>query len=211
MTFRDSSPGFRTLVETSYAIFLLLVFLEPDAIAQSPNSFSRAGELASSRMLSVDHLSIVSPLTYDEVVRRLRSSIGHPDMAEFRAQLAEARTEADLERAVHAAVDPSGFMEFYEFNAGQVLEKQFGSKAPKSMRFLIGNPLIMKQMTEFAPDAASYAPVTVLVDERSDGVHLSYDTVASFLLPDGSDEASKVARDLDTKLEKLLAAVARSG
>ena len=79
------------------------------------------------------------------------------------------------------------------------------------MRFLIGNALIMKRMTEFAPDAASYAPVTVLVDERSDGVHLSYDTVASFLVPDGSDEASKVARDLDTKLEKLLAAVARSG
>jgi uncharacterized protein (DUF302 family) len=210
MKVSDGLAGFRFLVGACCAVLLLLMVLEPNAIAQSPGAPPQGGEPALSKMLSVDHLSFVSPLPYDEVVRRLRSSMGHPDMTKFKAELAEAKTEADLERTVRAAVDPSGFMEFYEFNVGQVLEKQLGPKALKSMRFLIGNPLIMKRMTEFAPDAAAYAPVTVLVDERSDGVHLSYDTVASFLVPDGSDEASKVARDLDTKLEKLLAAVARS-
>ncbi len=31
----------------------------------------------------------------------------------------------------------------------------------------------MKQMAEFVPDAAGYAPVTVLVDEREGKVHMS--------------------------------------
>jgi hypothetical protein len=30
------------------------------------------------------------------------------------------------------------------------------------------------------PDAGSYAPVTVLVDERAEGVYLSYDRMTSF-------------------------------
>ena len=66
------------------------------------------------------------------------------------------------------------------------------------------NPLIMKEMAKQFPDAGSYAPVTVLVDERSDGVHLSYDKMASFLAPYGNREALQVAEDLDNKVETLL-------
>ena len=62
----------------------------------------------------------------------------------------------------------------------------------------------MQQMAVHVPDAASYAPVTLLVDERSDGVHLSYDRMASFLAPYGSSEALLVAASLDAKVEKLL-------
>jgi hypothetical protein len=54
------------------------------------------------------------------------------------------------------------------------------------------------------PDAASYAPVTILVDERADGVHLSYDSMASLLAPYGSQSALAVAMDLDAKVESLL-------
>ena len=72
------------------------------------------------------------------------------------------------------------------------------------MRLVIGNPLIMKQMVVHVPDAASYAPVTILIDERADGVHLSYDRMASFLASYGNEEALKVARDLDSKIEALM-------
>jgi hypothetical protein len=48
------------------------------------------------------------------------------------------------------------------------------------------------------------AAVTILVDDRSDGVHLSYDKMTSLLIPYGNPDASKVARDLDLKVEKLL-------
>ena len=54
------------------------------------------------------------------------------------------------------------------------------------------------------PDAGSYAPVTILVYEREDGVHVSYDTMASYLADYGNDTAPQVARDLDVKVVRLL-------
>jgi hypothetical protein len=44
----------------------------------------------------------------------------------------------------------------------------------------------------------------VLVDERADGVHLSYDRMASFLAPYGNRDALEVARNLDKKIEDIL-------
>jgi uncharacterized protein (DUF302 family) len=99
-------------------------------------------------------------------------------------------------------------MIFMEMNSGAVLRKETGMGTPKIIRFLIGNPLIMKEMAKHVPDAASYAPVTILVDERPDGVHLSYDRMASFLSPYGNAEALKVAQELDAKVETLLASTA---
>jgi hypothetical protein len=48
------------------------------------------------------------------------------------------------------------------------------------------------------PNAGSYAPVAVLVDERADGVHLSYDRMASFLAVYGNPDALQVAEKLDS-------------
>jgi hypothetical protein len=62
----------------------------------------------------------------------------------------------------------------------------------------------MKEMAKHVPDAGAYAPVTILVDERPDGVHISYDKMASFLAPYRNSDALTVARDLDSKVEKLL-------
>ena len=81
-------------------------------------------------------------------------------------------------------------MMFMELDLGAILRKETGLDTPKIVRFLIGNPLIMKEMAKHVPDAGSYAPVTILVDERPDGVHLSYDRMASLLAPYGSPTLS---------------------
>ena len=62
----------------------------------------------------------------------------------------------------------------------------------------------MQSMARLVPDAGSYAPVTVLIDQRQDGVHLSYDEMASFLGAYGNPEVLKIARDLDAKVKRLL-------
>jgi hypothetical protein len=62
----------------------------------------------------------------------------------------------------------------------------------------------MKEMAKHVPDAGSYAPVTILVDEGPDGVHLTYDKMASLLSPYENPDALAVARDLDSKIENLL-------
>ena len=58
------------------------------------------------------------------------------------------------------------------------------------------------------PTPGLYAPVTILIDERSDGVHLSYDRMASFLAPYENAAALNVAKDLDEKVDALLATAA---
>jgi hypothetical protein len=95
-------------------------------------------------------------------------------------------------------------MMFMELDQGGILRKETGLDKPKIVRFLVGNPLTMKEMAKHVSDAGSYALVTVLVDERPDGVHLTYDKMASLLAPYGNVEALAVARNLDSKVEALL-------
>jgi uncharacterized protein (DUF302 family) len=160
------------------------------------------------REVSVDRFSITSSESFERVMAGIEGEIGRPDMVAFSKRIAGARTLSELESAVRDAIGPSRLMEFVRFDIGAVLQKEQGEKARKSLRLVVGNPLIMKEMAKCVPDAASYAPVTILIDERADGVHLSYDRMASFLAPYGSAEALKVARNLDSKIEALLNKVA---
>ena len=161
------------------------------------------------REVQVRRVSVVSARPFDEIVNRLTATIGHPDMNAFHRAVAAATTVADLEAVVHGAIGPSDLMEFVRFDAGEVLRKERGDHGPKILRLVVGNPLIMKEMARTVPDAAAYAPVTILVDERADGVHLSYDSMASLIAPYGSQAALVVARDLDAKIESLLKTAAR--
>jgi len=156
------------------------------------------------RTIEVDRFSLISSKPFDQVVAVLYASIGHPDMAEFGRSTNEASSFAELKRAVEKGLSEAGLMLFMQLDHGAILRKETGRETPKMIRFVIGNPLIMKEMVKHVPDAGSYAPVTVLVDERADGVHLSYDRMASFLAPYGNRDALEVARDLDKKIEDLL-------
>jgi hypothetical protein len=63
----------------------------------------------------------------------------------------------------------------------------------------------MGQMTRHVPDAGSYAPVTILIEETPEGgTHVAYDSVASEIAPYRSPAASEVARRLDTEVLRLL-------
>jgi len=170
----------------------------------------KTGEVKPSTIeIQVRRFSVVSSRPVDAIVRRLTATIGHPEMDVFRNAIAAARTPADLETVVENAIGPSELMEFVRFDAGEVLRKEHGGDDSKILRLVIGNLLIMKEMAKTVPDAASYAPVTILIDERADGVHLSYDSMASLLAPYGSQTALAVARDLDAKIELLLKTAAR--
>jgi uncharacterized protein (DUF302 family) len=160
------------------------------------------------KQMIVQRFSVTSTQSFQDVVSRLEAAVGHPDMSVFRKEVTSAKTFPEVEKIVNRAIGPSGFMEFARFDLGEVLSKERGTGAPRILRLVVGNPLIMKQMVEHVPDAGSYAPVTILIDERPDGVHLSYDTMASFLTSYSSPEAMKVAQDLDSKVEALLTAAA---
>ena len=154
--------------------------------------------------VEVERFSLTSSKPFDAVVAAFKSAIGQPDIVEFFRATRAAKSFPDLKRIVQSAVGRTDLMLFAEFDLGDILRRETGSKTPKIIRFVVGNPLIMKEMVKHVPDAGSYAPVTVLIDERPDGVHVSYDKMESYLLHYGSSEALTVARNLDTKITTLL-------
>ncbi len=144
------------------------------------------------RKIEIERFSLTSSKPFDQVVAVLDAAIGHPDIF------------AELKSAVEQGLGKAGLMLFMQLDQGAVVQKETGQDTPRIVRLLIGNPLIMKEMAKHVPDAGSYAPVTVLVDERADGVHLSYDRMASLLAPYENRDALEVALNLDRKVEDLL-------
>jgi len=154
--------------------------------------------------VNVQRCSIISRKPFDAVLAALEEAIGRPNMVEFTAKVAAAKTFEEMQNVINESVSRIGLMEFMRLDHGAILAKAGVDGDPKSVRVIMGNPLIMQSMARLVPDAGSYAPVTVLVDERADGVHLSYDRMASLLAPYGNSEALSIARDLDAKVENLL-------
>jgi uncharacterized protein (DUF302 family) len=154
--------------------------------------------------VEVERFSVTSSKPFDAVVAAFKSAVGQPDMVEFFKETRATKSFADLGRVVRRGLGRTDLMLFAEFDLGDILRRESGAKAPNIMRFVAGNPLIMKEMVKHVPDAGSYAPVTVLIDERPDGVHLSYDKMESYLRHYGSADALAVAKALDTKVTTLL-------
>jgi uncharacterized protein (DUF302 family) len=154
--------------------------------------------------IEMERFTVISSKPFDAVVTAIKASIGHPNMAELWQATQRAATAAELEAATQPALGKSGLMQFAEFDHGMIVRKGTERHTDRIIRLVIGNPLIMKEMAKHVPDAGSYAPVTVLVDERADGVHISYDRMASLLAPYGNEDALSVARDLDVKVEDVL-------
>jgi len=156
------------------------------------------------RKVEMERFTVISARPFDEVVAAIKTSIGNPNMAEFWKSMQEAKSAAELDAAIQRVLGKTGLMLFVEFDHGMIVCKGTERHTSRIIRLVIGNPLIMKEMAKHVPDAGSYAPVTVLVDERPDGVHLSYDRMASLLAPYENLDALEVARNLDMKVEDLL-------
>jgi uncharacterized protein (DUF302 family) len=157
----------------------------------------------------VQRVSILATAAFDTVVARIDAAIGHPDMLVFRKSFSSAQSLEEMEQVVNPVTQPNGLMEFTRFDLGEVLRKENGTAEPRILRIVAGNPLIMKEMVKHVVDAGSYAPITILIEERTGGVRISYDRMASYLASYESSEALKVATDLDAKVEKILTEAAK--
>lgn len=163
----------------------------------------------STNQVVVERFSLTSSKSFADVVSAIEAQVGHPDIRKFLSEIRAAKDDREVQRIVKEAVGPTDLMEFMRFNQGEVLRHELGPDASNVVRLLIGNPLTMRKMAKHVRDAGSYAPVTVLVDERPDGVHISYDRMASLLGPYQNAEALEVARALDANVENLITAAAR--
>ncbi len=188
--------------------FVLCLITPAGLLAQKATTNGEATHM-SIQEVHVQRVHIVTTEPFDTVIARIDAQIGHPNVAAFFKALSAAQDEAEMEKVVNPATQPNGLMEFARFDLGEVLRKENGTDKPRIVRVLVGNPLIMKDMVKHVADAGSYAPVTILIEERPDGVHISYDKMASYLAPYGNSDALDVAQKLDAKIERILTAAAK--
>jgi uncharacterized protein (DUF302 family) len=151
--------------------------------------------------VQIERFGLTSSRPCDEILAAIKAAVGYPEMVEFTKRITAAPSFPEFESIVREGLGTTGLMLLMELDHGAAIRKATGRDKPRMARLIMGNPLIMQQMARYVPDAGSYAPVTVLVDERSDGVHISYDGMASLLASYGSSDALAVARDLDKKVE----------
>ena len=92
--------------------------------------------------VEVERFSLTSLQPFDAVVAALKSAIGQPNMVEFFKETRATNSFPDLERVVQSGLGRTNLMLFAEFDLGDILRRETGSKTPKIIRFVVGNPLI---------------------------------------------------------------------
>src|SRR5258708_2836832 len=108
------------------------------------------------RQINIQRLSVISSRPFETVVAALDAVVGHPNIADFSNSIGTSKDHAEMADPVHRSLGTSGFMEFARFDIGAVLRKKQGQGTPRSLRLVIGNPLIMEEMAKHVPDAGSY-------------------------------------------------------
>jgi hypothetical protein len=153
---------------------------------------------------SIDRLKFLTNKSFDDLLADLYTGISRPNISELTQRLAATHDLTQFEDVANSAAGSSGLLEFLHLNLGAAINVGLSIAPCRMVRIIAGNPAIMRQMTEWIPDAGSYAPVTILIYESNGEVHVCYDRLESLLAAYDSATALKVAKDLDGKVISLI-------
>jgi uncharacterized protein (DUF302 family) len=148
-----------------------------------------------------------SALSFDEVLGKLRSSMGKITLADV---LDTSRNREDFEKRVKQHEGESGFMLFVEMDHGSWMEK-FGIKR-KLVRWIFGNPLVAITMLQHDYTAGLFVPPDLLLAENEGGAgcNITYVLPSSLIVVEDNAPLLAAAVALDAKVEALVSsAVAR--
>ena len=148
------------------------------------------------------HVTIPSSKPYEQVIQSLESVLGEDDSRSFAEMVGATGTWDEFVRETEQRIGESGFVIFAQIDHGAWM-----SLVPQHMKgklYVIGNPLIAKQMLEHAPEVGLYVSVRIYVYEDERGTtRIDYDEVSPIFERFGNERVNEVARGLDQKLEEL--------
>ena len=126
------------------------------------------------RTVDVERWEWTSRRDFTRVLHALHLGLGRPDFAEFDRTIDEISDWTMYTRAVEKVAGNSGLIVFLELDIGSVISRDPDAKPYRAVRIIAGNPVTMESMTRSSPAAGALAPITVLLFETADGVHLRY-------------------------------------
>jgi uncharacterized protein (DUF302 family) len=151
----------------------------------------------------VTQLESVVDVSYSGFTRAFESLLGRMNAQEL-GHL--GKLSAEVARARLASfVGPLDFVLFQKLDHGALVASLYGRVA-HAMTYVFGNALIAVEMTKHDLRAGLHVPLRLFVEEVGEGrVRITYDLPSSLIAPLGSAAANAVARELDAKVERLLA------
>lgn len=150
------------------------------------------------------HRSLTVDGEFDAFTAALEKILGHFPAGVQQDIIEQPRL---AEQRLKAAEGAQGLMIFSVFDHGAALNMADARR--KAKQYLIGNPLTAIQMSQHDIRAALYAPLRVLVYEKTAGqTVVEYDQPSSLFGQFGREDVTKVALKLDAGLEKVIAEAA---
>lgn len=151
-----------------------------------------------SRMIAVEHITILSERSFTEVRQKLEAALPMLD-----AGIADALRTGDQSRARDYEENGPKLSIFIVRDHGALLQIAGGRR--NALQYDIGNPLTASKMTRHQHPAALYAPLRVVLfeDEQGRGI-FEYDRPSSFFGQFGDERVIEVGRYLDTALAAVL-------
>ena len=145
---------------------------------------------------------------FASVLDGIFGGISQPDIGLLFSKLAASTSYEEFSSLVTQAQGSAGLIRFWQLDLDHAvtLGPQAQDRAGRRLvRLIAGNPVTMGQMTRHVPDAGSYAPVTLLIEETPEGgTRVAYDSVTSAIAPYDDAAASEVAERLDAEVLGLL-------
>lgn len=156
------------------------------------------------RTVALQRSETVSDRPFDDVLAGVEAGLGHPDLAALDRRLAATGDWDEYRALVAAEAGSAGLMVFLQLDLGGVVAADPGASPFRAVRVIAGNPVTMESMVRTTPQAGAFAPVTILLFERPDGVHVVYDTIESAVGDAWAPDALQHGRDLDAAVLTLI-------
>ena len=149
--------------------------------------------------VQVEHIKIASSKPFAEAKAALEELVPPLDTA-----IPGALRQGEMGRAKEALQRGPELAIFGSRDHGGLL--RVTGHARKAVQYDIGNPLTATRMTQHELPAALYAPLRVLLYENEAGCAVfEYDRPSSLFGQFGDERVTAVGRELDAKLERVLA------
>jgi uncharacterized protein (DUF302 family) len=109
---------------------------------------------------------------------------------------------SEVQAAVDARAGPTGLVALSRLDQGALLSLE--GEPLEATLYLVGNPIIAREVTRHEPAAALYAPFRVAVYRDTTGVHIAYDKPSSIFASLGSSGIDAIAVELDDKIRTVV-------
>lgn len=147
---------------------------------------------------SAIRLTYDSAASFEETRARLDERVPLLEPSASVGLVVGGATWAEVEATVDRTVGPTGLVALARLDTGALLS--LSGHPLDATLYLVGNPVLARDLTAIAPIGALYAPFRVAVYRDATGVHIAYDQPSSVFVSLGSPAVDEIAAGLDDKI-----------